>query len=143
MFIRGRQQINLGMITSLSITRGVSNLPFNKQRRPLAIDVTFSVTDFSELVSAPTPNGLLSLSSVAYDDEAGLSRYIQALCGRDLYSSTHVLGKAMIKFSRLYQSANLLVTPESMGARVGDSVTTSGIFSIFGGNRPMTPSEMY
>jgi len=143
MFIRGRQQINLGMITSLTITRGTSNLPFNKSKRPLAIDVTFSVTDFSELISAPTPTGLLNMSSVMYDDESGLSRYIQALCGRDLYSSTHAMGKARIKMSKFYQSADAMLTPEYFGARIGDTADVGGVFSLFGGSKAMTGSDLF
>jgi len=143
MFVRGRQQINLGMITSLTITRGTSNLPFNKSRRPLAIDVTFSVTDFSELVSAPTPTGLLNMSNVMYDDEAGLSRYIQALCGRDLYSSTHAMGKARIKMSKFFQSADAMLTPEYFGARIGDTVDVGGVFSLFGGSKAASTGDLF
>ena len=143
MFVRGRQKINLGMITSLSITRGTSNLPFNKQRRPLAIDVTFSVTDFSELISAPMPSNMLDTSSVIYDDESGLSRYIQALCGRDLYSSTHVFDRAKIKLSRAFQTADYVTNPEFFGALVGDTIISNGIFSIFSGSKATTYSEMW
>ena len=143
MFVRGRQKINMGMITSLSITRGTSNLPFNKQRKPLAIDITFSVTDFSELISAPMPSSLLDTSSVMYDDEAGLSRYIQALCGRDLYSSTHVFNKAKIKLSRIFETVDLITNPEYMGAKVGDMTTGGGVFSVLSGSKATSYSEMW
>jgi hypothetical protein len=143
MFVRGRQQINLGMITSLSITRGTSNLPFNKQRRPLAIDVTFTVTDFNELISAPMPNGLLDFSSAMFDDESGLSRYIQALCGRDLYSSTHVFERSKIKLARIYETVDLVTSPEFIGAKVGDMTSNNAAFSVFSGKKALNYSEMW
>jgi hypothetical protein len=143
MFVRGRQQINLGMITSLSITRGTSNLPFNKQRRPLAIDVTFTVTDFNELISAPMPNGLLDFSSAMFDDGSGLSRYIQALCGRDLYSSTHVFERSKIKLARIYETVDLVTSPEFIGAKVGDMTSNNAAFSVFSGKKALNYSEMW
>jgi len=143
MFMRGRQQISLGMITSLSITRGTSNLPYNKQRRPLAIEVSFTVTDFSELISAPMPSGLLDINGAMFDDESSLSRYIQALCGRDLYSSTHVFNRAKIKMSRLFETADLITSPEYLGAKVGDMLDIGPAYSIFGGNKAVSYSELW
>lgn len=50
---RGRQQTRLGMIDSLSIQRGTSNLSFNKEGNPMAVEVTFSVADLSSVMSMP------------------------------------------------------------------------------------------
>ena len=143
MFVRGRQRISLGMITNVNITRGTSNLPFNKQKRPLAVKVTFTVTDFSEVVSAPIVDDLLSSGNVMFDDESGISRYIQSLCGRDLYSTVHVLDKAKIKISRGLQEASVMMTPEYWGSKIGDMTTNSGIFSILGDKSAVNYSELY
>lgn len=145
-FIRGIQRIDRGMITSLSITRGTSNLAYNKQRRSLAFDITFTVTDFSSVISAPTPTDLLSSGSVLYNDEAGLNRYIQTLCARDLFSTTHILDKAKIKFSRFQQSHNLIFTSEYLAAKTGDMVASSGLFSVisaFTDHKSVNYSELY
>ena len=143
MFVRGRQRINLGMITSLSITRGTSNLPYNKQRRPLAIDVTFTVTDFYDVVAAPIAKDLLSSGNIMYDDESGISRYIQALCARDLYTTVHVFDKAKVKLSRFFQSTELAVSPESIGAWVGDTFSNNTLFSIFSDKKQVNYTELY
>lgn len=143
MFVRGRQRISLGMITNVNITRGTSNLPFNKQKRPLAVKVTFTVTDFSEVVSAPIVDDLLSSGNVMFDDESGISRYIQSLCGRDLYSTVHVLDKAKIKISRGLQEASVMMTPEYWGSKVGDMTTNSGIFAVLGDKSAVNYSELY
>lgn len=137
MFLRGYQRITLGMITSLSISRGTSNLPFNKYMKPLAVDVDFTVTDFSQVVTSPTPSTLMSSGSVAYDDESGISRYISSLCGRDLFSSTHISSRFKIKFSNFLKSYALAVQPETIGAMVGDFVGTNFLFSMFSGNTKM------
>lgn len=50
---RGRCQVQLGMIESLSITRGTCNLPFTNRGYVQAIDVTFTVADMSTIMHMP------------------------------------------------------------------------------------------
>lgn len=143
MFVRGHNRIERGMITQLSITKGVSNLPYNRQRRALAIDVTFTVTDFSDVISVPVPNDLLSSGSVMFDDSSGISRYIQSLCARDLYSTIHIYDKFKIKASRYFQNHGLMMSPEYIGAFAGDKVSGGLIQSVFGSNKVVNYSELY
>jgi hypothetical protein len=63
LYDRGRCQIRLGMIDSLQITRGTSNLPFDREGNALAIDVTFTVLDLSNLVYLPISQGMTSAAS--------------------------------------------------------------------------------
>jgi len=143
MFIRGKQTINRGMITNVTVTRGVSSLPYNKQRRPLAIDVTFTVTDFSEIVSAPTASDLLDSGSTMFDDESGINRYIQSLCGRDLFSTTHIFDKGKIKFARWAQAHELVWTSEYWGSKIGDTAVSTGIVNWFSDSNKVNYSELY
>jgi hypothetical protein len=53
LYDRGRSICRLGMIESLSITRGVSNLGFNDEGDAMAVDVSFSIKDFSSVVAMP------------------------------------------------------------------------------------------
>ena len=120
MFLRGYQYITLGMITSLTITRGTSNLPFNKQRRPLAIDVSFTVTDFSKILSMPTQSSILSPTNIMYADDAPLNRYIAAMCGRNAFTTLNFLPRLKLKLSRFVDSAQSLIDPYHLGMRTGD-----------------------
>jgi hypothetical protein len=63
LYDRGRCQIRLGMIDSLSVTRGTSNMPFDDTGNPMAIDVSFSVLDLSNLVYLPISQGMTSSTS--------------------------------------------------------------------------------
>jgi len=57
LYCKGRNQIRLGMIESLSITRGSGNLGWTADGEPLGIDVTFTVTDLSGIMHMPiAPN---------------------------------------------------------------------------------------
>ena len=138
MFLRGYQYITLGMITSLTITRGTSNLPFNKQRRPLAIDVSFTVTDFSKILSMPTQSSILSPANILYADDAPLNRYIAALCGRNAFTTLNFLPRLKLKLSRFVDSTQSLLDPYHLGMRAGD-VVPEVIKNIFATrNLPLT-----
>lgn len=52
-FCRGRHAIRLGMIDSMSITRGVGNMGWNQDGEALGIDVTFSIVDMSTIMHMP------------------------------------------------------------------------------------------
>ena len=56
-FDRGKVQIQLGMIDSLSITRGTTNLPFNQEWRMLGCKVSVSVVDMSNIMFMPLSDG--------------------------------------------------------------------------------------
>jgi len=124
MFLRGYQHINLGMITSLTITRGTANLPFNRQRRPLAIDVTFTVTDFSKIIAVPTQTDITSPTNIMFADDAPLNRYIAAMCGRNAFTALNFLPKMKIKLSRMVDQGSELLSPAYWGVRIGDTFPT-------------------
>ena len=138
MFLRGYQYITLGMITSLTITRGTANLPFNKQRRPLAIDVSFTVTDFSKILNVPTQSSMLSPANVMYADDAPLNRYIAAMCGRNAFTTLNFLPRLKLKLSRFVDSAQAMIDPNHLGMRSGDLVpdVIKDIFAVR--NLPLT-----
>jgi len=65
-FSRGKIKITDGMITSLSITRGTTNITNTDDWRDLGLDISFTVTDCSSIVHAPiTDSFTLKQSAVA------------------------------------------------------------------------------
>lgn len=65
LFDRGRCQVRLGMIESLSISRGTSNLAFNLKGNALALQVTFSIVDLSSIMHMPVSTGKLGAAATA------------------------------------------------------------------------------
>lgn len=60
---QGRGQSRLGLIDSMSITRGTSSLGFTSEGKPLAIDVSFSIMDLSSIMHMPITMGINPLKS--------------------------------------------------------------------------------
>lgn len=80
LYDRGRCQTRYGIIDSLTITRGVSNLSFNTEGEPLAIDVSFSFKDLSSIVAMPISNGFsLNIAKGLIDDDNAFTDYMNIL----------------------------------------------------------------
>lgn len=128
LFMKGISYIQLGMITSLTVSRGVSNLGFSKTGRALAIDVTFSVTDFSSIMSAPVNNSPFGAFKMSLNDDNLLNRYIATLGSRDLHTVLYNTPKFKMRLSNLVGGIETILSPSFNAQRDGD------IFKgIFGG----------
>jgi hypothetical protein len=129
-FNKGVQDIRLGMMTSLSIERGTSNLGFNSLKRALAIDVSFTVTDFSTLLTAPINQSIFSSAfSVNIDDDMPLNRYIATVASRDIITNKYLLPKVKIYASRKLMNLNQTINPNSWMLKTGEKM--NGLFGMF------------
>jgi len=70
---KGRAQSRLGMVDSLSITRGTSSLGFNNAGHALAIDVTLSIMDLSSIMHMPISMGISPVSQLINAAEGGFA----------------------------------------------------------------------
>lgn len=123
-FLKGIQDVELGMITDLSITRGTSNLAYNKQKKVLAVDVSFTITDLSTLMVSPVDPGIFGAFRAGLDENSVLGKYIRTLASRDLYTNMYAMPKAKIRLSKLKYGADAATSPAYWGARAGDFANT-------------------
>lgn len=65
LYDKGRCQTRLGMIDSLSITRGTGNMGFDNDGHAMAIDVSFSVIDMSSILHMPIAQGFTMNATAA------------------------------------------------------------------------------
>ena len=127
---QGVQNIKLGMITSVNITRGTSNLPFTQSRRPLGIDVTFKVTDFSNLVTAPLNTSIFSkIFKPATDDTSALGRYIAVMSGRDIQTWKYRSLQVAQRLGAAKANLKALLSPNRLGTGLG--MALNGPLSMF------------
>lgn len=113
-FDRGRCQIRLGMIESVSISRGTTNLPFTVSGNPLGIDVSFSIVDLSSIMHMPISTGslfkIVSGQDVDknMDEDNILMDYLAVLAGQDMYSQLYFWPKAKLNFAKRIRSLEKL-----------------------------------
>lgn len=99
LFDRGRCQVKLGMIESLSIERGTSNLQYNLKGDALAFNVTFTVVDLSSIMHMPTSGGSLLENNMSIDEDNILSDYLAVLASQDIYSQVYAIPKAKLRLA--------------------------------------------
>jgi hypothetical protein len=123
-FDRGRAQTRLGMIDSISVTRGMSNLAFNKIGEPMSIEVSFSVVELSNILHMPIAKGFNPITSLnmsaIFDEESLYNDYIATLSSLSLAEQIYVGERLKIGLTKwLKNTDSWFSVPHAMNA-VGD-----------------------
>lgn len=127
-FCKGICDIPFGMITSASITTGITNLAYSEDKRPLSFEVSITVTDFSTLLTAPVASSIFDKFNTALNDNTPLGRYLSTLASRDLLTNKYMIPKVKLKASRLLMLKDEATSPASTGMMMGNSLS-----NVFGG----------
>ena len=128
-FSKGVQNIELGIMTELSIERGTSNLPFSKWKQPLAIDVNFTITDLSGIITTPINRSVISaflqggLGEVMgqLTTESKLDDYIGTLCARDLSNSRFVMPQFKRRLKKALMRGSQVLNPNAFAMMIGEA----------------------
>lgn len=123
-FDRGRCQIRTGMMESLSINRGTSNLAFDLKGNALAIDVSFSVVDLSSILHMPVSTGSLLSTDISIDEDNILADYLAVLAGQDIYSQVYPLPKAKLTAAKRLMALQKFTSPAYMSSIFHESATS-------------------
>ena len=140
LYDRGRAQVKLGIIESLSITRGTSNLAYDTTGKALAIDVSFSVMDLSSVMHMPVSTGELFGVDMTMDEDNILMDYLSVLAGQGLYSQIYPMAKAKLNVAKKVVNVQKLTSPAYWSSMFHESSTegllqklTLGSFNVIEG----------
>lgn len=94
LYDRGRAQTRLGMIDSMTISRGGTNLAFNRISEPMSVEVSFTVVELSNILHMPISKAFnpvrdLSISKI-FDNESLYHDYIAVLSSLSLAEQIYV-----------------------------------------------------
>jgi len=129
LFDRGRCQIQTGMIESVSITRGTSNLGFTRTGNAMAIDVSFSIVDLSSIMHMPISSGGLFNFNAAIDEDNILYDYLAVLAGQDVYSQIYWWPKARLKMAKYKKRLDEMTS----SAKWSSILSNTGLFRLMTG----------
>lgn len=124
----GRVNIDLGIISNLTITRGVSNLTHNRAGHANAIDLEFTITDLNDIVSLELGNNAV-ISSAAKAilpdaSESTMDTYINTITGLDVYTQFYKVPKMRLKLIDKHMELQTLFDPAAMAAASGNIITS-------------------
>lgn len=115
LYDRGRCQIRLGMIESLSFTRGTSHLGFSDNGNAMCIDVNFSVLDLSSIMHMPISSGSFGGIDMTMDDDNILQDYLAVIAGQSIENQIYAIPKLKLKAAKLIMNASRLTSPAYWG----------------------------
>lgn len=127
LFDRGRVQVRLGIIESLSITRGTSNLPFDTQGKALALDVSFTIVDMSSIVHMPVSTGSIFGVDMTLDEDNILADYLAVLAGQDMYTQIYPMQKAKLNLAKKIMQSQKLTSPAYWSSLFHESSTSGAL----------------
>jgi hypothetical protein len=131
MYYRGRNQIRLGIIDSLTITRGTGNVGWTTDGKPLGIDVTFSVMDLSSIMHAPISSGSgINFIDTIFSDESTFDDYMAVLSSMSMASQIYQSRKLAINTRRYMTNLSSYWSASRMTASIMDGRTARAISSI-------------
>lgn len=101
-YSKGKNQTRLGIIDSMSVTRGVGNLGWTREGEPLGIDVSFSVLDLSSVMHMPiSANFSLNPTQGIFDEDSVFNDYMAVLGGLGLTDQTYIGKKLRLNITRM------------------------------------------
>lgn len=142
LYDRGRAQTRLGILDSLSFTRGTTELPFNKERQFMSVDVSFSVKDLSSIMHMPLSTagyspmdyinpveGFSSVIDTLIGEDNVYTDYLHVLAGASLYQNVYRGQKLRDNFGVLKQRAMSLSSMSHWASWL--HTTPIGLLDIF------------
>jgi len=131
LFSKGLEHIKLGMITSVSIKSGITNLGIDKRRNPLSMEVSFTVTDFSTMVTSPVNSSLFTgMFQANIEDDTPLGNYISTLAGRDVMTTKYRARQVGIRLSRKIMTFEKSFNMDSVGVFFGTKIANSFVGNV-------------
>lgn len=111
-FDQGRAITRLGIVDSLSINRGTSNLSFNKKRQFMSLEVTFTIKDLSSIMHMPIATDTFDLVNPMkgiFDEDTIFTDYMGVLSSLSLHRSYYLKEKLYINLLNKYTQAHTLL----------------------------------
>lgn len=117
LFDKGRAQIRLGMIDSISITRGVGNLGWTKDHEALGVNVSFSVKDLSTVLHMP-----INASPGLFDEDNAYTDYLAVLGSLSMADQIYVSRRLQLNLTRQMVDFKKWTSPAFWGNWAGGTL---------------------
>lgn len=118
-YSKGRSQVKIGLVSSLSITRGTGAAPWHKRGWPMGVRVSMTVEDMSEVMFTPIAQGLkveglgaAGAGLLSPIDENAMGDYLAVLSALGMNEQEYFLPRLKRRFSNLINDFNGWMSPQ-------------------------------
>lgn len=135
---KGRNVVRLGIIDSLSITRGTGGIGWSVDGLPTAVDVSFSILNLDKIMHVPITEqaGLSDLLSLSmFDEDTVLTDYLSVLGSQDLYSQLYAVPKLRLAWRRQLADFNSWMEPSRWATHFSGGTTGRMLSAIYRGSQ--------
>lgn len=137
LFDKGKQQTRLGIIDSVSVRRGITNLPFNKHMQAMGIEVTFSVKDLSSIMHMPISEGFsLNPAKGIFDEDTVFSDYMGVLAGLDIDDQIYSFRKFALNVTRYASNWRSWTSSSHIASYLGNGTPLRFVSMLYKGIDP-------
>lgn len=121
-YSKGRSQCSIGLVTSLTITRGIGNAPWTKDGLPRAVKVSMTIEDMTDIMYAPVNNVIESeiLGMINPAGENAMGDYLATLSALGLAEQEYFTGTVGRKFNALLSHLDSFSTPHYWASKGHD-----------------------
>lgn len=133
LFSQGRNQIRLGMIKDLTISRGEGNVGWTRNHQPLGINISLNVAELSTLMHAPIDVGFKPLNPLKgiFDEDNAFSDYMSVLGGASMADMIYPTRKLAIRWTQKKLNFSSYWSMSRVSNNIANNRTVQSIASIF------------
>lgn len=131
LYDRGRAQTRLGIIESLTVVRGTTNLGFSKNKVFMSADVSFTIADLSSVMHMPLTSGFdLNPLKGVMDEDTVYSDYLHVLAGASLQQSVYKGAQLKDNAANYFRRLQALTSADRWAAFIHEN-TPIGMLDMF------------
>ncbi len=133
LFSQGRNQIRLGMVKDLTISRGEGNVGWTRNHQPLGINISLNVAELSTLMHAPIDVGFKPLNPLKgiFDEDNAFSDYMSVLGGASMADMIYPTRKLAIRWTQKKLNFSSYWSMSRVSNNIANNRTVQSIASIF------------
>ena len=131
-FCRGVQNVRLGMITDLSITRGITNIGHTLDKQVNGMSVSFTITDFNHKVAAPINNTVFAKTfGPIIDQNSAFADFSTIVTGKTLEDITWLSNRLKYRVSAVVKTYQGIVSPDNFASWIADTSASKLLGDLF------------
>lgn len=124
-YSKGRSQCQIGIVSSINISRGVGNAPWLKNGLPMGVDVDITIEPFHEMLYVPLQQGILLNGGERFKslmEENSMGDYVACLSGLGLIEQDYITPKVRRRINNIIRNFESVKSPEMWSMAVVDSM---------------------